>query len=258
MISNIYTRLSFIGLVLCLLWIFPADGNAHDTPRVLFVGNSFTFFYNMPQGVQAMCMEKDVPLNIRQSTVGGSTWEQHWKEQKGTQTRKMIEDQAWDYIVFQNHSMSPIKDSASFMEYGLKFAELARTKGAEPVFMMTWAYASNPLMQSRITSMYRMLAKKANAHLVPVGEVFRECRDIHPQLDLFFDDKHPSETGTYLIALTFTKFFTGESVLGLPKRITTKDRNDEKLYLYFLEEDEAKYLQQLVDNFEIEPLKKQN
>ena len=256
--SNRYICNTVLSCLLLIFLAFTAKGQVQDTSRILFVGNSFTFFYNMPQGVQAMCLEKGVPVISRQSTVGGSTLEQHWKEQKDTQTRKMIEDHEWDYIVFQNHSMSSIKDSASFMEYGLKFAELAGTKGAKPIFMMTWAYDSNPLMQDRITEMYRMLADKADAYLVPVGEIFRECRNTLPQMDLFFDDKHPSEKGTYLIALTFTKFFTGQNTLGLPYRITTTDRNGEKLYLYFLHKEEAKYLQQLVDTFEFEQLSKQN
>jgi len=220
---------------------------AQDTTRVLFVGNSFTYFYNVPQGVEAMAAQQGVALQCRQSTVGGSTLEQHWLEKKGTQTRKRLEEEPWDIVVLQNHSLSSIRDSASFMEYGMKFAEEVRSKGAEPVFMMTWAYDSNPLMQDRIRNMYQKLAALTDAGLIPVGSVFEQCRIIRPDIDLFFDDKHPSEIGSYLVALTCTQFLTEKTVMRLPNRITTQDRNGEKLYLFFLHAPDADYLQQLVD-----------
>ena len=220
---------------------------AQDTARVLFVGNSFTYFYNVPQGVEAMAEQQGIPLQCRQSTVGGSTWEQHWQEKKGTQTRKRLNEEQWDMVILQNHSLSSIRDSASFMEYGIKFAKEVRAKGAEPIFMMTWAYASNPLMQDHIRRMYQLLAERTATRLIPVGTIFEQCRKVRPDLDLFFDDKHPSEVGSYLVALSCTQFLTEQSVIGLPRRITTTDRNSEKLYLFFLHAPDALYLQQLVD-----------
>jgi len=222
-----------------------------DTLRVLFVGNSFTYFYNLPQVVSAMAAEKGEILLARQSTVGGSNLEQHWKEQRGTQTRRLIPSQNWDYVVFNNHSMSALRDSAAFMEYGKKFALLVHNQGATPVFMMTWAYESNPLMQREIASAYRKLAAETQSVCFPAGLLFAGVRELRPDLDLFFDDKHPSEYGTYLLGLGFCRYFTGRQSSGLPARITTVDRNGEKLYLIFTHEKDAKFFQQFVDEFHL-------
>ncbi|MFL2665969.1 MAG: hypothetical protein ACJ0NM_01095, partial [Flavobacteriaceae bacterium] len=41
--------------------------------NILFVGNSFTFFWNMPQLVSAMAESQGVSINSYQSTVSGSS-----------------------------------------------------------------------------------------------------------------------------------------------------------------------------------------
>jgi len=220
-----------------------------DTLKVLFVGNSFTYFYNLPQVVSAMAAEQGEVVLSRQSTVGGSNLEQHWKEQRGTQTRRLIPSRDWDYVVFNNHSMSPLRDSAAFMEYGKKFAMLVKEQGATPIFMMTWAYESNPLMQKEVALAYQKLAVETESICFPAGLLFASARELRPDLHLFFDDKHPSELGTYLLGLGFNRYFTGHDSTGLPERITTLDRNDEKLYLLFTHKKDAQFLQQLVDEY---------
>lgn len=220
--------------------------------RVLFVGNSFTYFYNLPQVVSAMARSQDWVLETRQSTVGGSNLEQHWKSQRGAMTKSLIENQDWDYVVFNNHSLSAIDQPEAFMEYGKKFAQLVKDRGAKPVFMMTWAYQSNPLMQAEVTAMYRRLGEEADADVVPAGPLFAEARSLRPDLDLFFDDKHPSSNGTYLLGLAFYKYFSGAALANVPKRLTTKDEDGEKLYLIFMHQEDADFLQQLVDEHEFQ------
>lgn len=238
-----------LGLIMLLCYSVAAQ---QDTTRVLFVGNSFTYFYNLPQVVAAMALSQDRVIETRQSTVGGSNLEQHWKSEKGTTTRAMIDNGDWDYVVFNNHSLSAIETPESFMEYGKKFADLVRQRGAEPVFMMTWAYKSNPLMQTEITRMHKQLSEETNSDYVPAGPLFAAVRKWRPDLNLFSDDKHPSSNGTYLLGLAFYKYFTGKSTRDIPERLTTKDINGEKLYLIFMAKEDADFLQQLVDEFDFE------
>lgn len=228
-----------------------------DPIKILFVGNSFTYFWNMPQLVDAMAETQGVDISGHQSTVGGSNLEQHWKSEKGTVTRQLLEEKEWDYVVFGDHSLSTIDTPERFKEYGTKFAELVRSKGAEPIFYMTWAYKSNPLMQETITKGYMDLATSLNAKVLPVGPVYMKARTARPDLEFYFDDKHPSSDGTYLIALTITKLLTGKSILEVPDRLITKDANDEKLYLSFVLPTTGDFLRQLVDEMNFEPYKTQ-
>ena len=77
--------LSFI-----FLFHFNTYSQEEKSVKVLIVGNSFTYFWNMPQLVDAMAKDQGVPLLVRQSTVGGSNLKQHWNEEKGTRTQKLL------------------------------------------------------------------------------------------------------------------------------------------------------------------------
>jgi hypothetical protein len=226
--------------------------------KILFVGNSFTYFWNMPQLVKAMGENEEVFLEIHQSTVGGSSLKQHWNEEKGTVTRKLLKESKWDYVILGDHSLSTIDTPENFEEYGNKFTELIRSVGAEPIFYLTWAYKSNPLMQPAITTAYLELAHKLNVKVIPVGPIWMKARNLRPDLNLYFDDKHPSSDGSYLIALIVYKALTGKSIIGIPERVTTFDKDGEKLYLSFLLPETGAFFKQLVEETNIESYNKIN
>lgn len=238
---------TYLGLL--LLFSLSASGQS-DTTRVLFIGNSFTYFFNLPQVVQSMAETQGKVIITRQSTVGGSTLEQHWKGEKGTKSMAKLKEQKWDYVILNNHSLSAIESPNEFYEYSGKFVDAIKKIGAKPVFMMTWAYKSNPLMQKQITKAYLELSKRSGVGFVPAGPLFEQARKWRPDLDLFHDDKHPSSNGTYLLGLAFYKYFTSTKTSEIPFRLTTIDANGEKLYLLFMRQEDADFLQQLVDDFD--------
>jgi hypothetical protein len=166
----------------------------------------------------------------------------------------MIELEKWDYVVFNNHSASSIERPESFMEYGKKFADLVRTKGSEPIFMMTWAYKSNPLMLPEIEKMYKKLCETTNSNFVPGGPLFANSIKYRPNLELYHDDIHPSSNGTYLLGLAFYKYFTGKNVNLIPTNISTLDANGQILYLIFMNDLDAKFFKQLVNEFPFKTL----
>lgn len=221
---------------------------ADDTLRVLFVGNSYTYFWNLPQTVEAMAAEAGFPLIARQSTAGGANWQEHWDGEKNLVSRSRITEGSWDIVILQNHSLSTLRRAEAFTEYGNKFINLVRENGAEPLLYLTWAREFNPLMQDQVTSGYQALGKSADVPVVAVGEVWEKVRNLRPDLKLYDPDgSHPSSTGTYLIACVFYRALTGNAASDLPKRITTTDRNGEKLYLHILSEGDARFLQQAAD-----------
>lgn len=223
-----------------------------DTLRVLFVGNSFTYFYNLPQVVNAMsAYSKKVHIETRTSLVGGSKLSQHLNEEKGTQTVEILNNQTFDYVVINHHSLAPFEIEASFFEDSKKMVEFVRSKNAIPVFMMTWAYHSNPLMIKTIAAAYNDIGKRLGVDVVPCGNLFTEVRKWRPDLNMFDDDdKHPSKHGTYLNGLAFFKYFTNEKTTDIPKRLTTLDKNGQELWLLFLSQENANFLQQLVDDYD--------
>jgi hypothetical protein len=237
------------GMFLLLVGSSLFAQNKQETD-ILFVGNSFTYFWNMPQMLEAMAEGQGLNLKTTQSTVGGSTLEEHFNKKKNTQTIKLLDSVKYDYVVLQDHSLATIDHPKDFSEYSKKLTELIREKGAKPVLYMTWGYHSNPLLQEKITPAYNNMAKELSSKVIPVGPIFMKARQLRPNLNLYFDDKHPSPEGSYLIALVFYKAFTGKSVLDIPDSLTTKAFDGEPLYLMFISSETGSFLRQLVEGFE--------
>jgi hypothetical protein len=254
-LKKLYKITLVVVLFLITYQISFAQSSEKKAIKVLFVGNSFTYFFNLPQVVSSMAESQGVEIITRQSTVGGSTLEEHWKELKGTKTRRLLDSTTWDYVVLNNHSTITVNAPDKFMDYTTKFIELVRSKGAEPIVMQTWGYKSNPLLIRPIIDGYSNLAQSTKSAFVPAGELFMEARKWRPDLELFQDDKHPSSNGTYMLGLAFFKFFTGLSTTEIPFRITTTDKDGEKLYLIFMSTEDADFLKQLVDDFEFRTAK---
>ena len=232
-----------------------------DTLSILFVGNSFTYYYNLPQVVSAMSTYSDnYYLKTRHSLLGGSTLQEHLNQEKGTRTIDILNSESFDYVVLQHHSSATQKNLENlvnpknkdslfpFLKTSRKMVELVKSKNAIPVFMMTWAYHSNPLMIQTISSAYNNMSEKVEVDVVPCGILFDKARKFRPDLNLFHDNSHPSKNGTYLNGLAFYKYFTNEKTSNIPKRITTIDRNGENLYLLFLSKVNSDFLQDIVDD----------
>ena len=219
---------------------------ANDTLRVLFVGNSYTYFYNMPQMVGALASSTEVPMLVRQSTAGGVNWKQHWAGDKGLQTKALIDGHDWDVVVLQNHSLSTINAPEQFMEYGKKWINYIKQRGSTPLLYMTWGRAHNPLMQQQISNGYEQLGAATGVEVVPVGLVWEAVRHHRPDVQLYDPDgSHPSPTGSYLIACIFYAQLTGKPAKGLPHRLTDTDKNGEKLYLSIMPQTDAEFVQQV-------------
>lgn len=248
-IRNIIIYLFLLGIPLTNF----AQNSAEKKTKILFVGNSFTYFWNMPQMVNAMAALEKLPIQVKQSTVGGSTLKQHYNKEKGTKTRDYLDNNNWDYVILQEFSTGSVYHQDDFKDYGAKLANLAKSKGAKPILYMTWAYKSNPLYQPIISKNYNELGKNLSIDVIPVGEIFMKARNLRPDLNFYFDDKHPSSDGSYLIALIFYKALTGNSVANIPDRLNSKDENGEEVILSFILPETGVFLKQLVDEWAFEP-----
>ena len=241
------SALKLSGLLLIL--ILCQEGLlAQDKTRVLFVGNSYTYFWNLPQTVEALITSSgEMEVELRQSTAGGLRLKDHWECNKGLKSRELIAEGNWDLIIIQNHSLSSLQNPDEFMEYGRRFIELAKESGATPVLYMTWHRKFNPLMQQTITRAYQNLATETGISLAPVGEAWSKSVELRPDLELYAEDmSHPSPAGTYLAACVFYNIITGEDPMDLPHRVKTTDKNGEVLYLSIMDEGNADFIQQVV------------
>ena len=87
----------FKKTVLMLLFVFVLTNvNANtnrDTLRVLFVGNSYIFFNNLPQVISLISDSMNTKLICKQSVLGGATLGDHWASRNGIRTRAILEEE---------------------------------------------------------------------------------------------------------------------------------------------------------------------
>ena len=117
------------GILICVILFFSQAGYSQESSeiKVLFLGNSYTYFFNLPQTVSLMAEAQGADLVTRQSTAGGATWQEHWEGAKSLKSREIISEGNWDYVVLQNHSMSAFNRGEEFMDYGKRFADRVRS-----------------------------------------------------------------------------------------------------------------------------------
>ena len=62
-----------------------------DFLKILFVGNSYTFFGNLPQIVSIISDSTETKLVTRKSTIGGAKLHEHWNGSRGLKTKELIQ-----------------------------------------------------------------------------------------------------------------------------------------------------------------------
>lgn len=232
------------ALVFTLLLLFHpiaalADSHTNTTQhtalapqKLLFVGNSFTYYnnsvhYHVEQLVKTtMPWEVFKDYNFRMSTTSGAFMREH----KAGLT-SLTHGKQWNAVVIQGHSTEAItpKLTASFRKATEQLINIIRKNNAEPVLFMTWAYSTNPSMIDALNKAYTKIGKELNTRVVPVGLAFSKALDARPELTLHAKDtKHPSIAGTYLAACTFYAALYGKSPVGNRYIIDGLDKGDAK------------------------------
>lgn len=165
--------------------------------RILFIGNSHTYYNDLPALVKKYAKESDIDCEVTMIAHGGWFLKQHVEE---PDVRFNIRYGNYDYVVLQEHShpFGPIKD----------FEDAVRTlnrwiaeAGARTVIYMTWAMKKEEEAQALMTEVHTSLAEEIGAVLAPVGCEWWEYRRKHPDIEMYAEDgAHASLAGSEFAA----------------------------------------------------------
>jgi hypothetical protein len=233
-----------ILLFLCLTGMYAQQKEL----KVLFVGNSYTYGYNLPHIVSIISEETSTRLITRKSVIGGATLKQHWKGQRDLDTRRLIGEGDFDVVVLQDYSMSAMTTPDTTRRYIRLFSEYIRDHGAAPCLFNTWAREKVPQFQAEIDAMYERASIENNAVNVPVGKAWELAMDLRPTVDLFTSDgSHPNELGTMLSASVFVKVLSGELPEVLPSLYRIEDAHGETVRLMNHNPEEAEFCRRIAN-----------
>lgn len=179
--------------------------------RVLFVGNSYTYFNDMPQVVRAIGEASGAPLEPEAITVGGATLADHWMT---TGARERIAAGGLDFVVLQGQSVEPVFTPESFDTHAELFASALREAGAEGVWFASWGRrdvgAEPRTLMELIEERYEAAAAHNGDAVARVGAAWEIAMIAMPEVELFAPDgSHPSAAGSLLTSCVIFQALTG-------------------------------------------------
>jgi hypothetical protein len=184
--------------------------------RVLFVGNSYVYFNDLPGLVASLAASGGIALETHSVVEGGMTLLGH---SKSAETLDQIRSGGWDGVVLQEQSTRPIYAPTAMAIAARQLAREIRRAGSRTLLYLTWARKTYPDQQADLDGAYYRVSQDLGAEVAPVGPAWRLALAERPGLALHqADGSHPAASGTYLAACVFFAVLTGRSPVGLDVR----------------------------------------
>lgn len=175
-----------------------ADKAAPRPTRVLFIGNSLTYWMDLPQRIAGVARATGRAVEVESVAFPSFSLEDHWQDGRALEA---IRKGGWDYVVLQQGTSAHEEGRAQLIEYARKFAAPIRTAGAKPAVYMVWPLSDRPRDFPATIESYRLAAKAIDATLLPAGEAWFRVLAKAPRTRLYTDGIHPSSLGSDLAAL---------------------------------------------------------
>ena len=222
-------------LILLLFCLSIGTLVAQNTLSVLFIGNSYTSYNNLPQLVQSLSTSAGKTLNIDSSIPGGYLMSSHLDD---ATTFAKISQGNWDYVILQEQSQIPtiefIRDNDMYPAMtDLKALIEQYNPCAKIITYMTWGrryggqqcnpsgtycspvFANFNQMQNSLTSAYLEISEQLNVQCAPVGVVWQNILNNSTHVLHSGDNSHPNMDGSYVAACTIFSSIWKQGASGL-------------------------------------------
>lgn len=181
--------------------------------QVLFVGNSYTYYYDMPQTFFTdMAAKVGYDAEVTSITAGGYFLSQYVdpEDAEGQRLRAAISGKRFDCVVLQEQSTNAIEDEERFF-FGVQqlmelidadryilYATWGRNDGSKDLVKLG---LTRQEMTEKLSAAYGKAAKRYGAEVAEVGKAFWEYSLTHDKDELYNPDmSHPSALGSEIAA----------------------------------------------------------
>jgi hypothetical protein len=219
---------------LALILLLALAAAAQQNLRVLFIGNSYTYYNNLPDIVSSLADAGGHFVHVAQSTPGGFSFGQHLAHANTLEA--LADTSGWDFVVLQEQSQMPVIPyyrETSTRPSARSLDSLATLAGAQSVFYMTWGrrmggqqcisghcssvFADYNEMQDSLTAAYLAFGEELAAPVAPAGLAWSLVYAERPWVNLWDADlSHPNINGSFLAACAITATLLGEPVADWP------------------------------------------
>lgn len=190
--------------------------------KVLFIGNSYTYFYDMPVLFASLAAENGFDVQVDAVTKGGRKLFENLLDgdEKNAEITSLCRQNEYDILFLQEQSYLAIVNKDEF-ELGVKgLIEAVKPKRA--ILYSTWGRKEGcPLpdtlsltsdqMTEKLSEAYADAAKAYGADISPVGKCFMGIKRLFPEAELYDPDlSHPSYLGSCVAAVCHFKAVFGK------------------------------------------------
>ena len=217
--------------------------------KILFIGNSFTFYWNLPSQVEKMSIERGLNWDIKHVTAPSATLEIHWNN---PDLKSILENETFNHIIIQEHSTNPLTNPDSTKFYFDQIVSLIPPT-TEIHFFSTWMYQSIEQFNTNnqdypIEESVKQIVEGTDTKIIPIGRAFKLFKEKYPQFNLLMeDDKHPNSNGSYLASCVIFSHISAQSSLNLSKRYKGVDNKGIDIYYSIVEDEVLTFLQLISD-----------
>jgi hypothetical protein len=211
--------------------------NGFTTIKVLFVGNSFTY-YN--ETFNILCgLDSNININIVYGLTlnAGQTLAYNWVNASGDgepSASNQIYNGKFNYVIFQDYSSTawvPSTCSNFVTNWAIIYNNAILSNGGIPIFYETWAYqpdllsyisnSSSDDTQQLVAYMYTNTAKTLGSLCAPCGDAWLlYYQKYGPASNLYVTSespvKHPTNYTSYMNACTLFATIFKKSPVGNP------------------------------------------
>ncbi len=197
-----------------------ADANKRDPNKeikILFVGNSFTFYNDMPTAIfEKICTSAGYKVKVDSVTNGGHYLSEFAdiSDSYGLMVRSRLKKTKYDVVILQEQSGCAIKDPGRFYDGVRGLSELIKQNGAEIWLYETWGYKAGysklpthggdtATMEMKLRAAYTAIAEEVGASVSLVGTAMLDVHTNNTSFDVYNSDLfHPSVYGSTVAAFT--------------------------------------------------------
>ncbi|MFC1627879.1 DUF4886 domain-containing protein [Gemmatimonadota bacterium] len=202
-------------------------GPGGDDLKILFVGNSLTYWNDMPETLRRLARSAGKKVWVADASEPGATLTDHTHY---TSTMKQINRHNWDYIILQSGNARvafPSTQPELYPTYELLKEYIEQCcPDTKIVMFLDWSPDGGInttagrldyfAFQQMLHDGTRFLAARYGFMIAPVGWGWRQVREERPEIDLVgLDAIHPSRVGSYLQACIYFASIFLESPVGL-------------------------------------------
>ena len=185
--------------------------------KVLFIGNSHTYFNDMPAVFSAF-WETNTGEKPDVTMLAYSYRDLAWHGSEYFALRFNILYGSYDFCIIQQQA-HPFPGKEKTLAGLLPILKLCADAGVKPILVATWVEKRFPELQEPVNRAYFEISESTGCTLAPAGPIWETVLREHPEADLFWTDgEHASPEGDYLLAMTVFRTIFGRNGFVCPEK----------------------------------------